>query len=344
VEYNLQEIKAHLNSGRIRALFLVWDAPQGSHRSQFLAQALGIRVEHVYLNTRKGRLYAPIKYAFQAIKSLLLLSDLRPNLVFVQAPPIFAALTVYIYSKVRRTKFIIDSHTDALLASWWAWSLPVHSFLSRRGITTIVTNRYLESLVSGWGASAFVLVDPPIYNLSLEEVHINRKDFNVMMVSSVSYDEPINNVLEAVRNIPDVNLYISGKFPERRPNIVEEAPENVRFTGFLPDDQYYGLMKAVQAVMSLTTENHTIQSGANEALWMGKPIITSDWSILRETFSKGTIHVDNSVEGIYEAICRMRNNYKDYEEELCEFQIEQKQKWENRLSNLFGLILDAYKG
>ncbi len=158
------------------------------------------------------------------------------------------------------------------------------SYLSRRAIVTIVTNSYLERIVLEWGAPAFVMIDPPIHCLSFEDADIHLDSFNVMVVSSVSYDEPIDNILQTARSLPDVHFHVTGKYHERRPEVVAHAPENVTFLGFLPDDQYYGLMKEIQVVMCLTTENHTLQSGANEALWLGKPIITSDWPLLQKNF------------------------------------------------------------
>jgi glycosyltransferase involved in cell wall biosynthesis len=80
----------------------------------------------------------------------------------------------------------------------------------------------------------------------------------------------------------------------------------VKFTGFLPDEEYLGLLRGVQAIMVLTTNNHTMQRGACEAVSLGKPIITSDWPVLRSYFNKGTIHVDNSYHGIKEGILEMR--------------------------------------
>lgn len=339
---NQQAIKQGLDSESIRAQYLVWGAPLGSHRSQLIAQALRIGIEHVYFTSRQGRIYAPVKYTYQMIRTLLLLADRRPNLVFVQNPPVFAALTVYIFCKLFGAKYIIDSHTDALLASWWAWSIPLQGFLSRQAITTLVTNKHLEEIVIGWGADALVLAAPPIYKPTFEEVKIDQEFFNVMFVSSVSYDEPIDKILSAAKNLDDVRFYVTGKYQELRSDIVENAPGNVYFTGFLPDEQYYGLMKAVQVVMCLTTENHTHQAGANEALWMGKPVITSDWPILREQYDKGTIHVNNSVESITEAIFHIKDDLHKYEQEIYDLQIKNKQSWEKELAKLFVLVNNEY--
>ena len=62
-------------------------------------------------------------------------------------------------------------------------------------------------------------------------------------------------------------------------------------------------------MMSLTTHDHTMQRGGYEALALDKPLITSDWPVLRETFSAGTIYVDNSADAIAEAIMHARTEH-----------------------------------
>jgi glycosyltransferase involved in cell wall biosynthesis len=94
-------------------------------------------------------------------------------------------------------------------------------------------------------------------------------------------------------------------------------------------------------VMCLTNQDHTMQRGACEALCLGKPIITSDWPVLREYFSQGTLHVDNSAEGIYQAICRMKENLPAFQEGIQALRIAQRQEWQDKISRLVHLIQHA---
>ena len=130
----------------VKSAFLVWEAPRGAHRSEFLARHLGMDVRHVYVTKRKGRGIAPLKYIAHTLMTLAYLGRHRYRAVFVQNPPIFAVLTVYLFCLISGARYVIDSHTDALLAPFWRWSLPLHRFLSRRAMTTIVTNDYSMSL------------------------------------------------------------------------------------------------------------------------------------------------------------------------------------------------------
>jgi len=323
-----------------KILFLIWGFPQGTRRSQFMARELGMDIAYVYVTRRQGKFYALLKYPIQAIKTLTILIRRRPQVVFVQNPPIFATLLIYLWGLITGTKYIIDSHTDALLASWWAWSLPLHRFLSRRAITTIVTNNYLQQIVTSWNAPAFILTDVPVISSERRRVHLDEKSFNIVIISTASYDEPIDQVFGAARKLSDISFHITGNY-KARPDIVESAPGNVRFTGYVPDDEFYGLLEAAQAVMCLTTENHTIQSGASEALWMGKPIITSDWPLLQTYFSKGTIHVDNTTKSICQAIVTIKENEPAFESDILALQKERRLEWQQKIEMLIHLIQRA---
>ncbi len=324
----------------IKALFLVWAFPQGSHRSQLMAELLGMELEHVYLTRRQGLFSVLIKYPAQTFKTIPILLRHRPEVLFVQNPPIFGTLIVYLWSLFTGTKFIIDSHTDALLASWWAWTLPLQRFLSHRAITTIVTNDHLAQIVAAWQSSVFVLVDPPAMHLKQGSLSPDKTIFKVIMVSTASYDEPIDHVLEAARHLPQVQFYITGNFDNspHHSHAKAKAAPNVYFTGYVSDKQFYGLLESAQVVMSLTTENYTIQSGASEALWLGRPIITSDWPLLRSYFYRGTIWVDNSAESIRQAVLTMQADLPKFEAEILVLQEERRQEWWQRANELVAMI------
>ncbi len=336
----MNQATSDLKQRGIRGLFLVWGYPQGSHRSQLMAQALHMPIEHVYLTKRQGVGVALLKYVVQTVQTPLVLWRHRAEVVFVQNPPIFGAMVVYLWGAITGTKFIIDSHTDALLASWWAWSLPYHGFLSRRAITTLVTNEHLANLVTAWDAPAFILVDPPETHTQLAQVTLATDQFHVVVVSSASYDEPIGAIFEAVGELDGVQVYITGNFDKTAENreLKANKPDNVNFTGYIADDAFYGLLKAADVVMSLTTEDHTIQSGASEALWLGKPIITSDWPLLRRYFTQGAALVDNTAAGIRQGIETVRQNQPQFEADIMALQTQRRAEWWQQANQLLDLI------
>jgi len=317
-------------------LVLAWAPTSHISRSALLAKELGIEFRGVHYLQLKPY-YAPIRYVLQTFKTLRVLRQDHPDVIFVQNPPIFAALVVYLYCLLSGGKYLIDSHTDALLASWWRWSLPIHRFLSRRAAATIVTNDHLGNMVESWRATAFILDDIPTTFKRGDSFPLDG-EFNIVMVSSYSYDEPLAEVVEAASHLPTVHFYITGKPTRAGRTILRSAPSNVHATGLLPFEDYYSLLADVQAVMVLTTEDHTLQWGACEAISVGTPVITSDWPILRQYFHKGTIHVDNTAKGIQEGILRMRAEHERLVREVVELQRERLQEWERKKAELMALI------
>lgn len=323
----------------LKTLFIVWGAFQGSRRSEQIAKRFGINVDYVYFTTKRGLLYAPFKYAYQAIATLVLLARRRPDVVFIQNPPIFGALFVYLYGLVSGTKLIIDTHSGPLVYPHWRWALPLQRFLSRRALTTVLTNEHLAQEVASWKAHSFVLPDPPMTFEIPKPMNLQESALNVVMVSVAYPDEPVAEMVEVAHALPEMDFYITGDFTDSVyfKDVVRNAPSNVHFTGFLRDD-YFALLEAVDVIVCLTTDDHTFLSGANEALWVGKPLITSDWPVLRSYFNKGTIHTDNTVSDIRESLLKIQAHYADFQAGILALQDERRREWHEKAEELLHLI------
>ncbi len=159
------------------------------------------------------------------------------------------------------------------------------------------------------------------------------------MVSTADYDEPIREVLEVARDLPEIDFYITGDFEHSHYHhgIAEDAPRNVHFTGYLREG-YFALLDAADVILCLTSEDNTFLSGDNEALWLGKPLITSDWPILRRYFSRGTLYIDNSVEQIRQSTLEMRRNLDAYRSEMQVLQEERRREWWQKANDLLAMI------
>jgi glycosyltransferase involved in cell wall biosynthesis len=319
-------------------MFLVWGPPSHGPRSRILARELGIDILHyIYSTTRRGWVSAPYKYSYQVVKTLQLLFRDRPQVVFVQSPPSFAVCFVYLYCALTGAKYLVDTHSAALQLRIWTWPGWLHRFLARQAVATIVTNEHFQQQIQNWGARAFVLRDIPT-RFEQNGDYPLKGNFNVVVVNTFSEDEPLAEILEAAKNLPQVEFYVTGKKKLASPDLLASASANVHFTDFLPDLAYYALLNNAQAVMCLTTRNHTMQRGACEALSLGKPIITSSWPLLQAYFHKGTVHVVNASEGIRHGILKMKAQYHLYQTEIKELQVEQQQEWQYKINALIALL------
>ncbi len=329
---------------REESLFLVWGPPSHGPRSRVFARELGIEELHyIYSTTRRGLLAAPYKYFYQALNTLILLFRLHPKIVFVQSPPGFAVLFVHFYCLITNSYFVVDAHSAALTSPYWTHPAWLYRALARKAVTTIVTNEHFKNMIQDWGGHAFVLRDIPT-SYPKAGIYPVKGKFNILVVNKYAFDEPLEEVLAAVEKLDDVQFYITGEVSRAGDRLPTNPPKNVIFTDFLSDEDYFGLMSTSQAVMCLTTRDHTMQRGACEALSMGKPIVTADWPLLRDYFHKGTVYVDNSVDGIQRGVKDMLENFNRYQAEIIDLQKEQQKEWGRKIILLETLVRQSRDG
>ncbi|HET6597172.1 MAG TPA: glycosyltransferase [Anaerolineales bacterium] len=234
------------------------------------------------------------------------------------------------------SRYVIDAHSDAFQRGIWTRPTWLYDWVTRNAALTLVTDHFFRTMIEQKGGQAMVLRDP-VESTPLSPVQ-RKEQFSVTVVNTFARDEPLDAVLQAAADLPDVRFSVTGKRSRANPDLLQQAPSNVVFTDFLPDEAYYQLLRSSHAVMSLTTRDHTLQCGACEALSLERPIITSDWPLLREYFCRGTVHVDNTPDGIRRGIESLKQDYKRYEEGVVELRQMRRQEWQQQSAELADLI------
>ncbi len=287
-----------------------------------------------------GSHYATVgfKYLMQAVRTLGILVRNRPGVVFVMAPPPVACLPVWLYAKATGAKFVIDAHTGAFFDGPWNRLGFLQRFFSRRAVTTVVTNRHLGERVESWGADATIVTDVPVCFPEPDPVALHG-DCTMTLVASFCPDEPIETFFEAAARTPEVQFYVTGDDGRLAPAIRAKVPTNVRFTGFLPDSRYVGQLQASDAVIALTTRDHTMQRAAYEAVYLGKPVLTSDFAVLRETFPKGAVHVDATrVDDVVRGIAQVRESLAQLRSEAEQLRSDKLERWDTVASHFAEML------
>jgi glycosyltransferase involved in cell wall biosynthesis len=262
------------------------------------------------------------------VQTFWLLLRERPSVVLVMVPPIFVVLPVYLYCKITGSRFATDNHTAAFTMARWQRLKFLHGWLEKRATCNIVTNMQIQQVQREWGVppekvlligdlpAQFAQIETPSFlhqaRAALSDNGRANSFFAVTAVCSFNPDEPLSNILQAAANLPEVNFYCTGKLKDAPRDIFSRVPKNVTFTDFLSVPHYAGLLKESHAVMVLTTRDHTMQRGAYEAMALGTPIITSDWPLLRNTFSQGSIFVDNSPQSIVAAVRQLQAEWPKF--------------------------------
>ena len=316
----------------MKITFITWYP--SCRRSDALAANLGGASHLIHYMKFKQPLYAPLKYIAQTIATWWRLWKEKPEIVLVASPPVFAVLAVWLYCLTHsRCRYIVDAHTGVFDDRRWIWLLRLSRYLSRDAVATIVTNSHLQNKVHGWQAKAIVIGDVPVEFPEVEPLELGAGN-HLAVINTFSQDEPLEEVLRAAEKLSDIHMHITGNLKHSRTHLPKSIPDNVRFTGWLSDQDYAALLKSVDVVICLTTHDHTMQRGAYEAMVLEKPLITSDWNVLRETFYRGTIHVDNTAEEIVSAVRQAMKNQTEMKKSMHCLNIERRVIFQNKLQIL----------
>jgi glycosyltransferase involved in cell wall biosynthesis len=289
-----------------RVTYISW--AESCSRSDHTARELGGSSHMVYL-AQFGSRQATIalKYLGQWLQTSRILHRERPDVVFTMTPPVFAALPAFWYAWRHRKQVVLDAHSAAFVLPRWRYFQWLQRALCRRAATTLVSNEHLAATVRAAGAHATVVPDVPII-FSRKDPFARPSGFVVAVVCSFDVDEPLAAILAAAEQLPHVQFYMTGNPRHFPADLAPRIPANVTLTGFLSTAAYGGLLTAADAVLALTTLDHTMLRGAYEAIYQDTPVIVSDWPILRESFPHGAIHVDNSPAAIVAAVRHMETD------------------------------------
>jgi glycosyltransferase involved in cell wall biosynthesis len=277
------------------------------------------------------------KYLGQCLKTWWILFAERPDAVLVMSPPVFAVMAVYCYCVCKRVPYVIDAHTAAFLHPRWQHLQWLQHFFCRRAATTIVTNEHLADRIREGGGHATLVRDVPVLYDKEEPFAFNGK-LSIAAVCSFNPDEPIEEIFGAAQLLPDVQFYMTGDLQDLDPDLAKKAPPNVTLTGFLSIPAYGSLLTNADAVLTLTTRDHTMLRGAYEAIYQGTPVIISHWPLLQEAFTEGTIHVENTAQHIANAIRLLQANRESFKAGALSLRQKKLQEWEQKKQALFALL------
>ena len=249
----------------------------------------------------RGLTSMPRKYATQTALTLRDLWRLRPEAVACMSPSPLTALPVWLYCRATGARFVIDAHTGAFIGPPWERFAAISRFFCGRADLTIVTNRELAGRVERAGGRALVIPDVPTEQHP-PQPPTQAKEPVAVFVSSFAQDEPIDVVIEAARRCPDVRVKVTGRPKGPGKRALERAPANIEVLGFVGRDTYLETLASADVVIALTTRDHTMQRGAYEAIYLGVPVIVSDWPLLREHFGDGGLVTANEAGALADCL------------------------------------------
>jgi glycosyltransferase involved in cell wall biosynthesis len=300
----------------------------GDSRPRALATALGGEARTFFDLGIVSRPLVPVRYLLSAARTLAYLARRRPSGVIVQAPPVPAALIAFAYGRLAGVPVVVDSHPAAFAlerARPDRLMLPLLRWLAPRVSALIVTTPDLARRVREWGGRPLIVHEPPSPAARVAE----RPD-GVLFVSTFAPDEPLEEVLEAARALPDVRFRITGD-PRRKPDVA--APPNVEWTGFLRGEDYWRMLGRSAVILSLTRREQAVLRSSYEAVYALRPLIASDWPHMRELFPQAT-HASNHGAGIAAAVRGVLERRAELEAAAAPARELQLARWEQQLAGL----------
>jgi len=321
-----------------KIVFLVWN--RQSIRAYGISKHIGASLHYLYT--------PPIKHPMLFIKTLQVLIKERPKIIICQSPPItcafIAMLYKYLFNYRSKPKILIDAHTGAINSPL---SRNVSRLIMKSASAVIVINKELQNyVIQNYRITPIVLEDP-IPDFTEILLPTNKQErfkmeqnatFNVGVISSFEFDEPLQAVVDAALKLPDVYFYITGDKKNADKKLLINKPANVIMTGFLDYNAYIDLLYKVDVIMDLTTDSMSVPAGAFEVVGLEKPLITSDWVPLRRHFNKGTIYIKNSTDDIKEGIVVAITNREKLSKDMHQLKIEKANEWKEKISKLYYLF------
>jgi glycosyltransferase involved in cell wall biosynthesis len=281
---------------------LAWSRFQA--RTEALANELGGEARFIAgRHLRASRLQLPFRYLRDSIDTWWQLRRLKPRVVIVITPPVFAPLVAWLWCRLHGRPLVIDCHTLALHSRKWAWALPLHRFLMRRARAVLVHTNEAVAEVRGWGAEVMVLPDE-LPDPALAGEPAPTRGPRVLIAGSLDWDEPVAAVLEAARQIPTLELRLTGDPARVAAEVRAAAPSNAIFTGWLDYRTFLGEVRAADVVAAFTGQPGVMNRAAFEAVGLGKPLVLTDLPGMRERFGEAALFTTNDPADIARTINR----------------------------------------
>ena len=286
--------------------FLAWSSVAGRPRE--IAAELGGESRCYYDLKLVRRSLVPVRYLLSSLRTIAYLLARRPRALIITNPPVFVALVAYPYARLNRAPLLLDSHPDAFRSDGpHARFLGIHAWLTRRSRATLVTTDDLVRRVADWGGTGVVVHEPPPDWKVESEAPLPQRP-RVLVLGTLSSDEPIADVLAAARIVPEVDIELTGAVRKCPPKLVDSAPANVTFLGFLHGHDYVLALERASIVVVLTTWLlWAVPRSAHDAVYARRPLVLTDSEVLRDLFPFGVPVRNDAADiasGIQQAIRR----------------------------------------
>ena len=289
----------------MKILTLVW-GPFG-FRADELAEAVG--AERVSITFLYGpRYFAPLRYMMLFFKTLIILHQKKPDVVYAQNPPVFCPLTCLLYCRMAGKRLVIDHHSIWRIKTLGGGILSraiglVEGVVSRAASGNTAPHGLWGQKLREMGARRVVVVHDFVErnpNGRDEELRRNVSERpNIVMCSHGGHPlERIEAEAEAVGQVESASLLITGPREKLERRLSQATlPGNVKYLGFLPRGTYESLKASADLAVNITDEPFTLSHVLLEYAASSLPVVSSRQQVVDEFFGDALLYTDSSESG-----------------------------------------------
>lgn len=314
----------------------VWIAWNFHRRTEGLCDAFKLP-----LHVLQSRFSSSLRWVELTIKTIGLLASERPKILFVQNPSLALTTLVVLVRPLFRYFLVVDAHNEGIRP--FDRPYPFVQWLTRRMLKsanlTIVTNDALADDVHDAGGRSVTLPDKlPVIPPSKPTRPRRYKIPDVAVIATFRRDEPIDAILEAAAQMPDVRFAFSGPAAHYQGG-PDTIPPNVELTGFLPGPDYWRFLTLATVVCDLTLKPDCLVCGAYEALAAGKPMVLSDNPATRDIFEFVAVLTENVPDQIILAIRSALAESEALGANAQQLQVTYSQRWQKEAAAVWDVIV-----
>jgi glycosyltransferase involved in cell wall biosynthesis len=286
----------------LKILTLVW-GPFG-FRADELAEAVGS--ERVSITFLYGpRYFAPVRYFALFFKTLIILLQRRPDVVYAQNPPVFCPLTCMLYCSLTGARLVVDHHSIWRIKTLGGGPLSkaigfLEGVVARAADGNTAPHRFWGERLSAIGAANVLVVHDFVERNSNPRDEALRRSFTSRPTIAICSHgghplERIEAEASGVGMVATVELLITGPKEKLERRLSErELPENVKYLGFLPRQTYESLKASADMAVNVTDEPYTLSHVLLEYAASSLPTISSRQEVLEDFFGDSLLYTESS--------------------------------------------------
>lgn len=319
-------------------IFIDWK--DFDRRNDIISKYLGYEMIFIHKEI-KSKFLKKIRHIIYFFMTYNILKKKRCDIVIFTNNIFIHGISAYFFSKVFNFRLVLDTHSDPFNSQFKNITYPslIHKYLARRVTLSLVHTPGNKMILEKWGAK--VLLFPDLVDEEMTKMQISNQidsvnsQIYIVFVCTYAKDEPYKQAFEAFNKFRNYKFFVTGKITDKKN--ISKYP-NVIQTGYLRNDDYVKLLKNSLFIITLTERENTMQCAGNEALSLGKPIILSNKSFLKEYFHKGCVYTDNTVDSIVKSIDKMIINFSQYQNEILSLREEKIKYREYLISEYLRII------